>query len=265
MLTDPTTFYRGGLAVESYELFVADARLAGDIDFYLSLARAHAGPVLDLGAGAGRVLLPLAQAGVTVTGVDNAEAMLAVARARVDAALPHVRKHVTLIHSSMETFVPDREYGLVLIPARSFQHLIEPVLQRAALRQAWSALRPGGLLVVDMFDPALEMVVGTPDLPPPREVADPTSGRRFRRTCIKRWTDPHKQVVGERLLVEELDPSGCVLASQETAWSLRWSTRQEMAWLFELSGFEIVAQYSDFKGSAPRYGGEQLWVVRRPT
>lgn len=265
MFTDPTEFYRGGLAVDSYELFVADARLAGDIDFYLSLARTHAGPVLDLGAGAGRVLLPLALAGVSVTGVDNAEAMLAVARARIDAAPPHVRKHATLIHSSMEAFISDQEYGLALIPARSFQHLVDPAQQRLALRRAWSALRPGGLLVVDMFDPALDLVVGTPDLSPPREVRDPISGRRFRRTCINRWTDPHQQIVGERLLVEELDLSGGVLASQETAWSLRWSTRQEMAWLFELSGFEIVAQYSDFEGSAPRYGGEQLWVVRRPT
>lgn len=264
MLTDPTEFYRGGLAVESYELFLADARLAGDIDFYLNLARAHPGPVLDLGAGAGRVLLPLAQAGVTVTGVDKSEAMLAMARTRIDGAAEDVRRRVTLVHSPMEAFASDQEYGLVLIPARSFQHLVEPALQRMALRRAWSALRPGGLLVVDMFDPAFDMVVGTPHLSPPREVEDPVSSRRFRRTCIERWTDPHKQIVGERLLVEELDLSGGVLASQETAWSLRWSTRQEMAWLLELSGFEMVAQYSDFQENAPRYGGEQLWVARRP-
>jgi hypothetical protein len=37
--------------------------------------------------------------------------------------------------------------------------------------------------------------------------------------------------------------------------------RQEMAYLFELCGFDIVDQLSDFKGSPPAYGREQLWVV----
>ena len=32
--------------------------------------------------------------------------------------------------------------------------------------------------------------------------------------------------------------------------------------LLELAGFEVVAEYGDFKGSPPAYGREQVWVVR---
>jgi len=35
-----------------------------------------------------------------------------------------------------------------------------------------------------------------------------------------------------------------------------------MAYLLELCGFEPVAQFSDFHGSPPEYGREQLWVAR---
>ncbi len=35
-----------------------------------------------------------------------------------------------------------------------------------------------------------------------------------------------------------------------------------MKYLFELSGFEIEEEYSDFHGSQPTYGNRQLWVVK---
>jgi len=37
----------------------------------------------------------------------------------------------------------------------------------------------------------------------------------------------------------------------------------EMRSLFELTGFEVVAEYSDFLHSQSVYGAEQLWVARK--
>ena len=60
-----------------------------DIPMYLEFARrfcsAQHAPVLELGAGTGRVLLPLAQAGFAITGVDNTAEMLAIAHQQVRA------------------------------------------------------------------------------------------------------------------------------------------------------------------------------------
>ena len=81
---DPNAFYDGGLAVETYDLFAGrDARMAGDVDFYLELARAQGGPVLELAAGTGRVLLPLARVGFQVTGLDVSRPMLDIAARRL--------------------------------------------------------------------------------------------------------------------------------------------------------------------------------------
>jgi hypothetical protein len=38
--------------------------------------------------------------------------------------------------------------------------------------------------------------------------------------------------------------------------------RYETRYLLELAGFKVLSEYSDFKGSAPRYGAEQVWVSR---
>ena len=36
-----------------------------------------------------------------------------------------------------------------------------------------------------------------------------------------------------------------------------------MRLLFELAGFDVVADYGDFSGGPPAYGREQVWVLAR--
>ncbi|MBP6545777.1 MAG: class I SAM-dependent methyltransferase, partial [Phenylobacterium sp.] len=86
---NPNAFYGGGLAVESYDLFAAqNSNLAGDIDFYLDLARDRGGKVLELACGTGRILTPLVEAGFEVTGVDISRAMLDLADRKLQALRP---------------------------------------------------------------------------------------------------------------------------------------------------------------------------------
>ena len=54
-------------------------------DFYLGLAKEADGPVLDIGCGTGRILLPCLQAGVDVDGLDLFEPMLSRLRQKAEA------------------------------------------------------------------------------------------------------------------------------------------------------------------------------------
>ena len=60
-----------------------------------------------------------------------------------------------------------------------------------------------------------------------------------------------------------LDQAGKVLRQAFENLTLRWTYRQEMRYLLELTGFQIEAEYSDFAESPPSYGKEQLWLARR--
>ena len=51
-------------------------RRRNDVAFYVDCARRYGGPVLELGAGNGRVAIALARAGLEVVGVDAMPAML---------------------------------------------------------------------------------------------------------------------------------------------------------------------------------------------
>jgi hypothetical protein len=55
-----------------------------------------------------------------------------------------------------------------------------------------------------------------------------------------------------------------VARHEEEMLSMRWTYRYEMRYLLELCGFDVQAEYSDFRRSPPAYGREHVWVARRP-
>lgn len=62
--------------------------LEGDLQFYVEEARRAGSPVLDLGCGTGRILIPIAEAGIEVVGLDHSTIMLEQARRKVAALAP---------------------------------------------------------------------------------------------------------------------------------------------------------------------------------
>ncbi len=75
-MNDAIAYYSDSLAVRTYDLFNSGSALAGDVDFYVDAARRFGTSVLELGVGAGRIAIPLANAGCRVTGLDASQAML---------------------------------------------------------------------------------------------------------------------------------------------------------------------------------------------
>jgi SAM-dependent methyltransferase len=115
---------------------------ASDLEPWLDLARAARPPVLYLGAGAGRLAVPLAQAGVELVLVDAHPGMVAHLRRR----LPRVEVHQGLIEELDRELEPERRFDLVLVPSN--------ILDRADLLGAAARrLAPGGRLAFELTNP----------------------------------------------------------------------------------------------------------------
>jgi len=153
------------------------ANLQEDVGFVLTLAERAQGPILELGCGTGRLLLPLGRAGHTVTGVDVSEAMLRRARGRLAEAEDAVRRRVRLVREDVTSFELEQTgYGLVLFSYNTFLHF-DPSSAVAACRAAGRHLRPGGTLFIDVTNPLL--MAHTPNdrfLTLERTLSDPETG-----------------------------------------------------------------------------------------
>ena len=78
--------------------------LQGDIEWYCQKAVASLGPVLELGAGTGRISLAVAQAGVRVSAVDLDEGMLEKLRLKIAALPPEAQSRIS-VHHARHAFV----------------------------------------------------------------------------------------------------------------------------------------------------------------
>lgn len=115
---------------------------SADLPLWRRLAGAGAGPILDVGAGTGRVTLELARAGHDVTALDSDPALLAELTRRA-AGLP-----VSTVCADARSFTLERRFGLVLVPMQTVQLLGGPAGRAAFLARARAHLDPGGRVAI---------------------------------------------------------------------------------------------------------------------
>jgi SAM-dependent methyltransferase len=261
----PGFYLRPGLHVETYDVQHDTIPGGDDVSFFRDLANRAGGPVLELGCGTGRVAIPLAEAGFDVVGLDRSAPMLAVAAERRRALSADVRRRLRFVEGDMTDFRLGRRFGLIFAAFRVFMFLADVEAQRSALAAIRRHLRPGGLLSIDIFDPRLDML--TPEPRPQterREFRHPMAGNTVTASVVSRVNDPVVQRFTALWRFAEEGPDGSLIREEFEELTMRWTYRYEMRHLLELSGFEIVSEFSDFAGSPPAYGGEQVWVARRP-
>ena len=98
--------YQYALVADVYD-FVHPYRNRPDIHVFVEAAMEAGSPVLELGCGTGRVLIPMARAGITITGLDASPHMLAVCRQRLSNESVNVRSRVTVLQGDMRDFTID--------------------------------------------------------------------------------------------------------------------------------------------------------------
>ena len=131
-----------------------------DLPFYVDLAKKAGGPVLEIGCGTGRVLLPIARHGIEIHGVDNSLPMLSVLKKRLRQESREVRQNVRLHRGDMRHFRLNRKYPLVIMPFRPLQHMRTVDDQVRALASAAFHLKSDGLFAFDLFFPKFEKIPG---------------------------------------------------------------------------------------------------------
>jgi SAM-dependent methyltransferase len=135
---------------------------AADLPLWRALADEHGHPVLEIGAGTGRVALDLARRGHGVTALDHDGALLAELRRRADGV------EVTTAVADARSFDLEEQFALCLVPMQTIQLLGGRDGRRAFLERARRHLRPGGVLAAAIASrlEAYELSDGSPGLLP---------------------------------------------------------------------------------------------------
>jgi SAM-dependent methyltransferase len=226
-----------------------------DVPFWLALAKREGDPIVEWGAGTGRIAVPLAEAGFDVTAVELSENMVEEGR----------RKGSTVgwVHGDMRSAKLGRPYKLAVCAFNSFLCLLSVDDALAFLRNAREHLEPDGLIGIEVsaFSPV--------------ELVDPPGGPEFHhdftrelpdgrldRFSISRY-DVASQLLQMRLFYELYAASGEIEERRAHDLTIRVTGRDELGLMLRLAGFEVEAVYGGFKGEPFMAGSDHLVALAR--
>ena len=228
-----------------------------DLPFWIALAGRERGPVVEWGAGTGRLAVALLEAGFEVTAVEVSESMLKKGRKKSDA--------VGWVGGDMRGVKLGRRYGLAVCAFNSFLCLRSQEDALAFLRNAHEHLEPGGLLGIEVSAFTPEELCEDPGGPTLRhDFSRETSRGRMERFSVSRY-DAASQLLRMRLFYELYDREGKLESKRTHELVIRIVGRGELELMLRLAGFEVEAVYGGFEGEPFTAESDHLIALaRRP-
>ena len=218
-------------------------RRRADVTFYRELAKQRGGPILDLGCGSGRALIPLARDGHRVTGIDQSDSMLAKLRARVADLPPAVRDRIAVAKGELCTFAVEGRFNLVTATFNVLEHLYTRGELAACLARVAAHLSPGGAFAFDVQMPDLAWLIRDPAKRWAKTRFTDPSTKRAMYYSTNHDYDPVGQIATIRLYYEPVDGRG---PTKIVKLSQRKYFPAELEALVAHAGFRVVERYGDF-------------------
>ncbi|MGD9960929.1 class I SAM-dependent methyltransferase [Nocardioides sp.] len=190
---------------------------------------AEGGAALEFAVGTGRVALPLAAAGVPVTGIELSTAMLDRLRAKApQESLPVV------VGDMARTFVTG-DFTLVYLVFNTISNLVTQAEQVACFHNAARHLAPGGRFVIELWVPELRRL-------PPGIAA--TVGRSDPDYLLVDTYDTlHQHVVSHHFTFDDTSVAELFRSPHRYIWPA------ELDLMAQLAGFELESRHADWSGS----------------
>jgi SAM-dependent methyltransferase len=225
-----------------------------DLPFWLELAQHHPGPILELGCGTGRVLLPLLQAGYPAYGLDSDLPMLQYLHSSLP---PGLRSQPPIFLADMAVFRLAKQFSLVILPCNTLSTLAPAVRQAAFLRikenlapeGTFAASLPNPLVLAEMSRRGAEEVEET--------FIHPLTGNPVQVSSA--WVRG-KELFTVTWHYDHLLPDGGV---ERVTTRVKHSLETQEIYASELrqAGLQITASYGDFDRSPYTFESPNLVLI----
>ena len=225
-------------------------RFKEDIPFYIDLARRVSGPVCELACGSGRIAVPMAQAGLSVTGVDVSPLMVAAARHRADEAQLGSNRPLFAVGDMRE---PQGEFSLVIVALHSLSLLTKTDDILSTLRSIHDSLTPRGEVVLALHNPDLhQLSTNSEGLERIHEEVSSVTLYETRRY------HPDTQILDVKWYLETHADTTMI------PFSLRMIFPEELLLFLKVCGFELVERWGWYdRAPFTAQSGTQIVVARR--
>lgn len=236
-----------------YDFFLGDQ--SADIPFYLGQAGRAKGAVLELACGTGRLTLPLARAGVNITGLDSSGPMLDRAKEKAS----HEGLNIPWVHGDALDFDLRFLFDLIFLPFNSLQHFHDRGSLERLFERVRAHLAPGGRFVLDVHQPNLALLNRHPgEIYPVEGLGQAPDGTVV--TGEEVAYDDARQVYRIRWHYS-LPEDDRAVPERVDELNLRMFFPVELDALLHYNGFEILEKFGDFNSKKFEAGDLKQIVV----
>jgi SAM-dependent methyltransferase len=225
---------------------ISDTDSRWDQAFYKDIIQQNGGQALELGCGAGRLLLAYLQEGLDVEGVDISGDMLAVCREAAEAA----GLHPVLYEQPMQLLDLPHRFSTIYVPCGSFVCVMDRAAALETLRRCHAHLVPGGVLAFNIYLTDHDYSRQTEPGPFPRPWKKKAEkqlpgGRRLMVYYRETGLDPVEQIWMEERRYQ-LYAAERLIQEETRGGQGRWYFRNEVLWMLQLAGFSDVVVKGDY-------------------
>ncbi|MFD8920401.1 class I SAM-dependent methyltransferase [Streptomyces sp. NPDC059569] len=188
------------------------------------------GAALEFAIGTGRVAVPLAERGVSVTGIELSRPMVERLRTKVDEAT------IPVIIGDMATAVAPGKFDLVYLVFNTISNLLTQDEQVQCFHNAARHLTPGGRFVIELWVPELRK------LPPGQEATVWHCEPGY--IGLDTYDFLRQHVVSHHFRFDETQQAQLFRSPHRYIWPA------ELDLMARLAGFELETRHGDWDGSA---------------
>jgi len=225
-----------------------------DVKFYLGYFRSFKGRILEIGAGTGRITIPLLKHGLNVTALDISPGMLKFLKEKVEKQ----NLSVKTVCADMRKFKLRNRFDTVIVTFRVFQHMYSVKDQLDALGTIKRHLKPNGALIFDVYNPILKYIQkGNWQWRKDQIIKLPGVKGLVKIDFRNRYD------MAEQMMYQEYRFSYPNGKKEIIPLRMRFFFRFEIEHLLARSGLKLVKLYGDF-GKHPyrNNSSEMVWIVK---
>jgi len=209
-----------------------------DLEFYKTwIQKNKIRKVLELCCGTGRITIPLARNGVSITGLDINDSMLEEAKRKAK----ELKLDIPYIKGDMRSFLLQEKYHLVFIPFNSIHCLYTHEDIDRAFCSIKENLSDDGYFIIDYFNPSIEYICENQKKESTIAEYTTSNGRNVQiiQTMVYEDDSQINRIKWEYII------NGKSVSKE--ALDMRIFYPQELNYYLEKNGYKIVSKYGDYQ------------------
>ena len=249
-----------GFFAEFYDILHAGL---ADVEAYLEFAARYGPRVLELGSGSGRILIPLARAGFTATGVDTSDDMMSICRQRLGYESADVQARATLVKADVLGLDLGERFDLVTAPCNFINYFTGPGDGNRVMQSALRHVGAQGTFLLENGVPDILLMKKANGVQQEFEFEHPLTGTTLVYRVTARY-DFTRQTETNDMVLEEKD-EGRILRTQGTCETLVYYFPSQMRTMLFAAGFEVFHEQGSIMEDIPisETAGEMVFLSRR--